>query len=283
MGFARRTVVEGGIYHVMNRGASRQAVFFADADRVEFGRLLQEIHERWSIDVLAYCLMENHFHLLLRCPDGELSRAMQHLSSVYTRHTNERIGRDGPLFRGRFRSLHVDTDRYLLAAVRYIHANALDLPGVRSVTDYRWSSHRTYLGKRRRPDFLDTAVVLRYFDGDRDRFDRFVRDADPHRTARLESGDLTFVQRIVELAIADSEELDGSRSAAQLSRTLSLLIADELPDPLGRRLVDELDFANDASRRAARSRARRRSRELAEVATLLANVRRQLGVSSAAA
>jgi hypothetical protein len=105
---------------------------------------------------------------------------MQQLGSVFTRHVNERLGRDGPLFRGRFRSIAVTDDRQLLATTRYIHRNALDIVGVTDVAGYRWSSHRTYLGLRAAPPWLRTEIVLAYFAGDPDQFARFVSgDAAP--------------------------------------------------------------------------------------------------------
>jgi len=158
----------------MNRGIDHGDVFFADSDRVEFGQRLADVHERFGVRTHAYCLMDNHYHLLWHCPDGGLSAAMQRLGSLYTRHVNDRLGRDGALFRGRFHSRLVTDERHLCAAVRYIHRNALDLPGVTNVRDHRWSSHRTYLGLRRCPPWLDTTHVLGRWDVDA--FDRFVHD-----------------------------------------------------------------------------------------------------------
>ena len=135
----------------MNRGAARQATFFGDEDRVEFGRLLGVGHERFDVSVHAYCLLDNHYHLVVNCPSGRLSEFMQYLGSVLTRHVNDRVDRDGPLYRGRFRSIPVTTDRQLLASVRYVHRNAVDVHGVDRVDAYRWSSHRTYLGCRPTP------------------------------------------------------------------------------------------------------------------------------------
>jgi putative transposase len=112
---------------MMNRGIDRQPVFFADADGVKFGRRLAEVHERFGVETLAYCLMPNHYHLLIRLPGGGLAAAIHHLGSLYTRNTNDRTGRDGPLFRGRYHSIRVDTDEYLLWAARYIHRNPLAL------------------------------------------------------------------------------------------------------------------------------------------------------------
>ena len=164
----------------MNRGANRSSIFFDDNDRIEVGQRLAEIHELFEIEVHAYCLMANHFHWLLHCPNGGLSPAMQRFSSLFTRHVNDRHGRDGPIFRGRFHSRLITDEAYLLNACRYIHRNALDIDGVNDLAAYRWSSHRTYLGLRQRPAWLSTSVILDRFGGDRSDFDRFVQGAD-HR------------------------------------------------------------------------------------------------------
>ena len=102
----------------MNRGANRSSIFFDDNDRIEVGQRLAEIHERFEIEVRAYCLMANHFHLLLHCPNGGLSPAMQRFSSLFTRHVNDRHGRDGSIFRGRFHSRVIAEETYLLNADR---------------------------------------------------------------------------------------------------------------------------------------------------------------------
>jgi REP element-mobilizing transposase RayT len=167
----------------MNRGVDRADVFFDDNGRVQFGQRLADIHERFGVETHAYCLMDNHYHLLQHCPNGGLSEAMQHLGSIYTRHVNDRLGRDGPLFRGRFHSRLVTSDAQLLATVRYIHRNVLDLPGVESVDTYRWSSHRTYLGHRTRPPWMRVETVLSMFNDDRESFHRFVCDDDAARVA----------------------------------------------------------------------------------------------------
>ena len=173
-----RIDIDDGWSHVMNRGADRRAVFLDDSDRIEFGARLADIHDRFGVETHAYCLMTTHYHALLHCPNGGLSDAMQRLGSIYTRHVNDRLGRDGALFRGRFHSRHVGSDAHLLAAARYIHRNALDLPGVDQVERYRWSSHRAYLGYRAAPAWLRTDVVLGQFGNDTAAFARFVEQSD---------------------------------------------------------------------------------------------------------
>ena len=178
-----RPNLPGTFHHVMNRAIDRGAAFRNDSDRVEFGQRLGDIFERFGVVTHAYCLMTTHFHLLLECPNGALSEAMQRLGSMYTRHVNDRLGRDGAIFRGRFASRLIDNDEYLLMACRYIHRNVLDLPGVSDVTEYRWSSHRTYLGLRTTPVWMRTDEVLGHWNGDRAGFDEFVRhDVDDDRS-----------------------------------------------------------------------------------------------------
>jgi hypothetical protein len=126
--------------------------------------------------------MTNHYHLLLRDPDGLLSRGMRHLNGVYTQSYNRRHGRDGPLMRGRFRARLVQSERYLAELVRYIHAHPVDAGLVDRARDYRWSSHRHYLDGQP-PEWLETREVLARFGGDtpegRAELDRYVHERQP--------------------------------------------------------------------------------------------------------
>lgn len=257
MGRRARAEAESGIHHVMNRGVDRMEIFFGDADRVEFGRRLSEIHERFGVRTLAYCLVPNHYHLVLRVPDGGLSEAMHHLGSVYTRHTNDRVGRDGPLFRGRFHSIPIETDEYLLWVLRYVHRNALDVAGVRSCADYRWSSYRAYLGHRRSPDFLDTEFLLDHFGGDRRRLAAFTDEP-----TSGEHADPRSLGSIIAFAIADDDiRYGGDEGSAQwLDRTVRLLLLDHAIPPAFRSAVEgALRVPDGAARRMAMSRARKRA------------------------
>ncbi len=150
----QRILYENAFYHVMNRGAGRQTIFFDDTARYTFLKMLDEAHQRFHIEIHAYCLMDNHYHLLIKTPDANLSRAMQYIDAVYTQRHNYRNQIDGPLFRGRYKAIVVDSDTYLLHLSKYIHLNPLKAGIVESLCDYPWSSYLSYIGKASRPNYL---------------------------------------------------------------------------------------------------------------------------------
>ena len=271
----------GAVHHVMNRGLAHQSTFFSDDDRIEFGRRLAAIHERFGVGTLAYCLMDNHFHLLLQTPDGGLPAAMQHLSQVYTRHTNVRAGRDGPLFRGRYHSIAVTTDSYLLCSARYIHRNALDVPGVTSPADYRWSSYRSYLGIRPAPPFLHTELLLALFGNDRNALRRLTEGADTARAGIRTLDDL--VQRVqFAVALDDLRVRDDTPATAALRTVLIALSHHLANDSLGIALAEHLAFPSPLARREAVRRATRRPTD-DRVSRVLRAVLGELGLDPAAA
>ena len=161
------------VYHVMNRGAARQPTFADDGDYQAFLDTLAEAHRLWAIEVFAYSLMGNHYHLCLRTPKGNLSRVMRHVDGIYTQRFNRHHRRDGTLFRGRYKAILVDAEEYLAAVVRYIHLNAVEAGIVKMPEDYRWASHRYYLQAKGVPSWLNTAVAVEQIGG-RQAFHEFV-------------------------------------------------------------------------------------------------------------
>lgn len=170
----------GAWYHVMNRGLNYQDIFHNNKEREMFLELLIEIHNRYRIEIHAYCLMSNHYHLLVRTPLGNLSRGMRHLNSIYTQRYNSLTKRDGSLFRGRYKSILIDADEYLVQVSRYIHLNPVVAGLVKQAEKYRWSSYKMYLSKNTQSfsDWLQTKNTLDYFGKyqQREKYKAFVEE-----------------------------------------------------------------------------------------------------------
>ena len=144
-----------GYYHVVNRGIGKQILFEEDEDYLFYLRTLRKKCREEGAEMLAYCLMENHVHLLLHCEDG-LKRLMQRVSGSYARYYNEKYERTGHVFQDRYRSEPIESDSALLAAARYIHNNP-QKAGICSREAYRWSSWREYV---KRPVLVRTELIL---------------------------------------------------------------------------------------------------------------------------
>lgn len=149
----------------MHRGARRAPIFRSDDHCALFLSCLEEAVEHHGLELHAYALMPNHYHLLVRSRLGNLSRCMQHVNGTYTQRLNRGHGWDGPVFRGRFRSQVVDDDRYLDHVFAYIHLNPFSAGLARRLDDPCWTSLRAYLGKERAPTWLRTDVFTERFGG----------------------------------------------------------------------------------------------------------------------
>jgi REP element-mobilizing transposase RayT len=150
----------GALYHVMSRGNGSRDIFFSDSDRHLFLSLLEELSERFDIEIFAYVLMGNHYHILLKTLDANLSKAMQWMGTVYTRKFNIANFQSGHLFQGRFKSILVQNDAYLLRLSCYIHRNPLRANIVDRLADFKWSSYQYYAYKRKVPGWLKTETIL---------------------------------------------------------------------------------------------------------------------------
>ena len=150
----------GAWYHIMNRGCRRDNVFEGKEDCEIFVALLKEAAELRDVRISAYCLMGNHYHILAQTPRGNLSRFMRHLNGVYTQRYNRLHGYDGRLFRGRFKSILVEEESYLLELVRYIHRNPLRAGMVETLDEYAWSSHHGYLSLAKNWKWLHKDFIL---------------------------------------------------------------------------------------------------------------------------
>lgn len=150
----------GAWYHVMNRGAGRKRVFKTDEQRTFFLSVLAETAKRFNAEWHAYCLMDNHYHLLVRTPDANLQRIMRHVNGLYTQFFNRQERRDGPIFRGRYKAIVVDADNHWLELSRYVHREPIDTGAAKGIAGYKWSSYRAYVGLETTPAWLTTKHIL---------------------------------------------------------------------------------------------------------------------------
>lgn len=263
MGRPQRIDTPGGWYHVFNRGAAQQTIFRDDRDRVEFERLLGEAHDRVEMVVHAYCLMTNHFHLLLEFPVGGISDAMHLVGSQYVRHHNGRAGRDGPLFRERFRAKPVVDDGYLLTLVGYIHRNPLAFLEASELRSFRWSSLRILFGDRRSPRWMDVERTLDVIGGV-DALRQLVDEGPGIAPTCAEVWECA-----IDTAVAISPD---ASTLPHATRTVAVLLADRLGESAGPELADLVTFPTSQARRSALSRARRRLRDHPFLASVVDDV-----------
>lgn len=254
----------GLIHHVTNRGVDRQPIFFDDADRVAFGRAVSTAHERYGVKALAYCLMDNHFHLLLTCDDAVLSKSMQCIGSTFAHDTNRRHRRDGHLFGARFFSAVVNTPSYKYASLRYIERNCIDLPGIGSPVDYRWSSVRAHLGYRSGPSWLDSSQVLSWF-GSIESYRQFI-DADPIIAEPTAINPARLGTMVLTVASLRSEP---RMSQGWLDRTVLLLLAEAFSPPNRFLIHQHLELTTKRAVGAAVRRAKQRAETNPSIQTIV--------------
>ena len=153
----------GALYHVTSRGDRREAIYEEDADRERFLSVLAKVCETYHWVCHAYCLMDNHYHLLIETPEANLSKGMRQLNGVYTQTFNRAHDREGHVFQGRYKAILVEKDGYLLELARYIVLNPVRAGMVRSVEEWPWSSYRATTAPARAPSFLNTKGLLAGF------------------------------------------------------------------------------------------------------------------------
>jgi len=163
MARALRITFEGAFYHVTSRGNERRAVFKSKRDREKFIEYLETATERYSALIHAYCLMDNHYHLLIETPVGNLSQIMRHINGAYTTYFNVKRARSGHLFQGRYKAILVEKDECAKELSRYIHLNPVRAKMIETPEDYPWSSYGSYIGKKACPEWLHRDFILDYF------------------------------------------------------------------------------------------------------------------------
>jgi putative transposase len=153
----------GALYHVTSRGDGRDDIFLSDADRLAWLATLGQVCTRFNWVCHAYCLMSNHYHIVIETPDANLSNGMRQLNGVYTQYFNRAHQRVGHVFQGRFKAILVEKGSYLLELARYVVLNPLRAKMVRRIEQWPWSSYRATCGLVPKLDWLNTDFILSQF------------------------------------------------------------------------------------------------------------------------
>jgi len=168
MGRPVRIEYPGALYHITSRGNERRKIFRDKKDRMKLIGLLRDYHDRYGVLIHAYILMDNHYHLILETPRGNLLKVLHGINGGYTNYFNRKHNRVGHLLQGRYRAIVVEKDRYLLSLSRYVHLNPVRAGLVSRPEEYPWSSYKGYIGKEKE-EWVEYSWVLSQFGGHRRR------------------------------------------------------------------------------------------------------------------
>ncbi len=169
-----RVIIPGWPYHVVHRGNNKQSIFFKDEDRFKYLRLVKKYCDKWECTILAYSLMPNHVHLLIKPnKDNSLAKAMQGISLCHTQRINRKYQRTGRLWECRYHSSIIDKDSYLWNVMRYIEQNSVRAGLVKRPEDYKWSSARAHILGAKDP-LISTREILEL--GDLSRYKDYIRN-----------------------------------------------------------------------------------------------------------
>lgn len=158
-----RIAYPGAFYHITSRGNEKKDIFTNERDREKFLEYLESATQRYSAAIHVYCLMNNHYHLLLETPRGNLPQIMRHINGAYTNYFNIKWKRPGHLFQGRYKAILIEIDEYAKVLSRYIHLNPVRAQIVQKPEEYNWSCYQYYNGKKKPPVWLQTDFILGYF------------------------------------------------------------------------------------------------------------------------
>ena len=158
-----RICYPGAFYHITSRGNEQKAVFKSKRDREKFLEYFESATKRYDAVIHAYCLMDNHYHILLETPSGNLSKIMAHINGAYTNYFNTKRERFGHLFQGRYKAILADADEYAKELSRYIHLNPVRANMAENPGEYEWSSYDYFTGKKKAPEWLKMDFILGYF------------------------------------------------------------------------------------------------------------------------
>ena len=205
----------GALYHVTSRGDRRENIYENTKDRLSFLEVLGNVCDECNWVCHAYCLMDNHYHLIIETPDANLSRGMRQLNGIYSQRFNRAHNRVGHCFQGRYKAIHVDKESYLLELARYVVLNPVRAEMVRTADEWPWSSYHTTIGKTKAIEWLQTDWLLASFGATKkvaiESYKRFVSEGkdqpSPWKELRNQVylGDADFVNQLQESIEGDKE------------------------------------------------------------------------------
>lgn len=200
-----RIEYSGATYHITSRGNEKKSIFKDDKDRSIFLNILKDVNKRYNWLCHAYCLMDNHYHLIIETLDGTLSRGMRQLNGVYTQTLNKRHRRVGHIFQGRYKAILIDKENYLLEACRYVVLNPVRAKMVEAPEEWKWSSYRGTAGIKTPHFSLATDWILGQFGTKQGlaekRYVQFIREGVEKESiwtklkGQILLGETTFVER----------------------------------------------------------------------------------------
>ena len=166
----------GALYHITSRGDGREDIYLDDDDRLDFIEVLEQVCFRFNWVCHSYCLMTNHYHLLIETPEGNLSQGMRQLNGVYMQNFNRHHSRVGHVFQGRYKAILVEKEAYLLELCRYIVLNPVRAEMVHKANDWPWSSYHSTIGNKPRPEWLGVDWILSHFSDNKGKAVKAYRD-----------------------------------------------------------------------------------------------------------
>jgi len=223
-----RVEFDGAIYHATSRGNARENIFDNDGDRKAFLEILGKVVNRFNWLCHAYCLMDNHYHLVIETPEANLSKGMRQLNGVYTQLYNRRHRTVGHLFQGRYKAILIQKESHLLEVCRYVVLNPVRAKAVERVEQWKWSSYGTTAGLGKSPAWLAVDWVLSQFGKRRypatRHYRRFVREGIDRPSiwqelkAQVLLGEEGFVEKLKGYVKGYEEIREIPRSQRYLSR-----------------------------------------------------------------
>jgi len=223
-----RVQFDGAIYHVTSRGNAREDIFDDDGDRNAFLECLGKVVHRFHWLCHAYCLMDNHYHLVIETPEANLSKGMRQLNGIYTQRYNRRHRTVGHLFQGRYKAILIQKESHLVAVCRYVVLNPVRAKAVERVEQWKWSSYGGTAGLAKRPPWLAVDCVLRQFGKNRhqatSQYRRLVREGIDRPSiwegvqAQVLLGEEDFVEKLKGYVKGYEEMAEIPRSQRYVSR-----------------------------------------------------------------